>query len=168
MVAECATRRRRADEATLKYKKRTPSAQTVARQMTSARADLSRAQTVLVAAIEGAAPPLVEARTAVDAFHVMVRKKQVTALDDWLERASQSLVAAFGRGLARDRTAVNAEISTAWSNAQAEGRSSNTNWSNARCTGAGNSTCSKRPSLDRDPDLQQNCVRAKLPRRYKP
>lgn len=52
----------------------------------------------------------------------MVRKKQVTALDDWLERASQSLVAAFARGLARDRAAVDAAISTAWSNAQAEGQ----------------------------------------------
>lgn len=63
VVAEWATRRRRADEATLERMKRTPSVRTVARLMTSARDDLSRAQTVLVAAIEAAAPALVEART---------------------------------------------------------------------------------------------------------
>ena len=56
VVAVGATRRRRADAANLEHLKRTPSARTVARLMTTARDDLSRAQTVLVAAIEGAAP----------------------------------------------------------------------------------------------------------------
>ena len=50
VVAEWATRRRRADAANLETLKRTPSARTVARLMTTARDDLSRAQTVLVAA----------------------------------------------------------------------------------------------------------------------
>ena len=66
MVGEWVTRRRRADEANLERLKRTPSARTVARLMTGARDDLSRAQTVTVAAIEAAAPALVEARDIVD------------------------------------------------------------------------------------------------------
>jgi transposase len=122
VVTEWATRRRRADEANLERLKRTPSARTVARLMTTARDDLSRAQTVTVAAIEAAAPALVEAREIVEAFHTMIRKKKTTALDKWLEWAGGSLVASFARGLARDRAAVHAAIDTAWSNAQAEGQ----------------------------------------------
>jgi transposase len=122
VVTEWATRRRRADEANLERLQRTPSARTIARLMTGARDDLSRAQTVTVAAIEAAAPELVEARDIVDAFHTLIRQKKAAALDDWLERAGQSLVASFARGLARDRAAVHAAIATAWSNAQAEGQ----------------------------------------------
>ena len=122
VVTEWATRRRRADEANLERLQRTPSARTVARMMTGARDDLSRAQTVTVAAIEAAAPALVEARDIVDAFHTLIRQKKAAALDDWLQRAAQSLVASFARGLARDRGAVHAAIATAWSNAQAEGQ----------------------------------------------
>ena len=122
VVAEWATWRRRADAANLEHLKRTPSARTVARRMTTARDDLSRAQTVLVAAIEAAAPALVEARDIVDAFHTMVRQKKATALDDWIERAAASLLASFARGLAKDRAPVHAAIATAWSNAQAEGQ----------------------------------------------
>jgi len=122
VVTEWATRRRRADEANLERLKRTPSARTVARLMTTARDDLSRAQTVTVAAIEAAAPALVEAREIMEAFHAMIRKKKTSALDGWLERAGDSLIASFARGLARDRAAVCAAIDTAWSNAQAEGQ----------------------------------------------
>jgi len=122
VVTEWATRRRRADEANLERLQHTPSARTIARLMTGARDDLSRAQTVTVAAIEAAAPALVEARDIVDAFHTLIRQKRAAALDDWLDRAGQSLVAPFARGLARDRAAVDAAIATAWSNAQAEGQ----------------------------------------------
>ena len=52
------------------------------RLMTTERDDLSRAQTVLVAAIEAAAPALVEARDIVDAFHIMLRQKKAAGLDD--------------------------------------------------------------------------------------
>jgi transposase len=122
VVTEWATRRRRAEEANLERLKRTPSARTVARLMTTARDDLSRAQTVTVAAIEAAAHTLVEAREIVEAFHAIIRKKKSAALDKWLEWAGGSLIASFARGLARDRPAVLAAIDTAWSNAQAEGQ----------------------------------------------
>jgi transposase len=102
--------------------KRVPSARTVARLMTTARDDLTRAQTLTVAAIEAAVPPLVEAREIVDAFHALIRKKKAAALDGWLAQAEQSLLAPFARGLARDHLAVRAAIATAWSNAQAEGQ----------------------------------------------
>ncbi len=85
VVTEWATRRRRADEANLETLKRTPSARTVARLMTTSRDHLSRAESVTVAAIEAAAPALVEAREIIDAFHVLVRKKTVAALDPWLD-----------------------------------------------------------------------------------
>ncbi len=122
VVSEWATRRRRADEANLERLRRTPSARTIARLMTTARDDLSRSQTVTVAAIEAAAPALVEAREIVEAFHTMVRQKKEAALDGWLQRAGQSLIVSFANGLARDHLAVRAAISTAWSNAQAEGQ----------------------------------------------
>jgi transposase len=84
--------------------------------MTTARDYLPRAQTV--AAIEAAAPALVEALEIVEAFHAMIRKRKTAALDNWLERAGGSLIASF----ARDRSAVHAAIEAAWSNAQAEGQ----------------------------------------------
>ena len=122
VVTEWATRRRRADEISLEALKRVPSARTVARLMTTARHDLSRAQTVTVAAIEMAVPMLVQARDIVDAFHTLIRRKNEEALEEWLEKAAHTLLAQFARGLARDHLAVRAAIATAWSNAQAEGQ----------------------------------------------
>ena len=122
VVTEWATRRRRADEVNLEALKRVPSARTVARLMTTARDDLSRAQTVTVAAIEMAVPMLVQARDIVDAFHTLIRRKKEEALEEWLKEAAHTLLAPFARGLARDHLAVRAAIATAWSNAQAEGQ----------------------------------------------
>ena len=122
VVGEWASRRRRSEQMDVEGLKRVPSARTVARLMTTAPDDLTRAQTLTVAAIEAAAPPLVEAREIVDAFHSLIRRKKAAALDDWLARAEQSLLAPFARGLARDHLAVRAAIATAWSNAQAEGQ----------------------------------------------
>ncbi len=122
VVAEWATRRRRAEQVNVEGLSRVPSARTVARLMTMARDSLSKTQTVTVAAIEEAVPTLVQAREIVEAFHALIRRKQEAALDGWLEIAATSLVAPFARGLARDHLAVRAAISTAWSNAQAEGQ----------------------------------------------
>lgn len=122
VVAEWATRRRRAEQVNVEGLSRVPSARTVARLMTMARDGLSRTQTVTVAAIEAAVPTLVQARDLVDDFHSLIRRKQEAALDGWLDMAAASLLAPFARGLARDHLAVRAAISTAWSNAQAEGQ----------------------------------------------
>lgn len=122
VVTEWATRRRRADTVNAQGLRHVPSARTVARLMTAPREDLSQAQTVTVAAIETAVPALAEARNIVEAFHVLIRRKQEGALDGWLAEAAESLLAPFARGLARDHLAVRAAIATAWSNAQAEGQ----------------------------------------------
>jgi transposase len=122
VVTEWATRRRRAETANLNRLSRTPSARTIARLLTVERNQLSRAQSVTVALIEDAAPALIEARELMAAFHALIRQKKVQALDEWLSCASASLISAFARGLANDQIAVRAAISTAWSNAQAEGQ----------------------------------------------
>jgi hypothetical protein len=49
--------------------------------MTIARDQLSKAESVRIAAIEAAAPALVEARRLVERFHAMLRKKIVTDLE---------------------------------------------------------------------------------------
>ncbi|MEZ2223528.1 ISL3 family transposase [Rhizobium sp. RCC_161_2] len=122
VVTEWATRRRMAEKMDCGALSRTPSARAVARLMTIGRDDLSKSQTVTVAAIEGGVPQLVEAREVVAAFQAMIRKKSLADLEPWLERARSSLVAAFANGVAKDRAAVSAAISSPWSNGQTEGQ----------------------------------------------
>lgn len=101
---------------------RAPSAKTIARLMTIGRDDLSKSETVTVAAIEGGVPLLVEAREAIAAVEAMIRKKSLDDLDPWLERARTGLVASFANGVVKDRAAVSAAITSPWSNGQTEGQ----------------------------------------------
>jgi transposase len=64
----------------------------------------------------------VEAREVITAFHTMIRKKAHADLDPWLERACASLVASFANGVTKDKAAINAAITTSWSNGQTEGQ----------------------------------------------
>src|SRR6266404_1563197 len=66
------------------------------------RDDLSKAETVTIAAIEGGAPLLVEAREIIAAFQAIIRKKSLAELEAWLERARSSLVASFANGIIKD------------------------------------------------------------------
>lgn len=75
-----------------------------------------------VAAIEGGVPLLVEAREAIAAFQTMIRKKSITDLDPWWEKARTGLVASFANGVVKDRAAVSAAITSPWSNGQTEGQ----------------------------------------------
>lgn len=59
-------------------------------------------------------------REIVADFHDMVRKKHAHNLTPWIARAQQSLVAAFGRGVARDEAAVRAAIMLPWSSGETE------------------------------------------------
>jgi transposase len=86
------------------------SARAIARLTTTARDSLSKAETIAIAAIEGGAPSLVEAREIIGDFHAMVRKTAVMELSLWLDRACQSLVASFGNGVRKDEAAVRAAI----------------------------------------------------------
>ena len=98
-----------------------PSARTLARLLTVGRDHLSKADTVTVAAIEGGVPILVEARTLLDRFHAMVRRKS-SDLDGWVADATNSLLASFAAGVSKDKTAVAAAITEPWSNGQTEGQ----------------------------------------------
>ncbi len=122
VVAEWATRRRRAEKADDKSLHRVPSARTIARLMTTGRDTLSKSETVTIAAIEHGVPLLVEAREIITAFHTMIRKKSQEGLDPWIERACKSLVASFANGVTKDKAAINAAITTSWSNGQTEGQ----------------------------------------------
>lgn len=121
VVTEWATRRRRAETATDQQLQRVPSARTLARLLTVGRDHLSKADTVTVAAIEGGVPILVEARTLLDRFHAMVRRKS-SDLDGWVADATNSLLASFAAGVSKDKTAVAAAITEPWSNGQTEGQ----------------------------------------------
>jgi transposase len=52
----------------------------------------------------------------------MVRKKSIADLEPWLERARSTLVASFANGVIKDKAAVAAAITSAWSNGQTEGQ----------------------------------------------
>jgi transposase len=121
VVSEWAARRRQAEKVEGALN-RTPSARTVARLLTINRDDLSKADTITVAAIEGGVPMLVEAREIIAAFQAMIRKKTPADLDPWLERARTSLVGSFANGVAKDKKAVSAAITSPWSNGQTEGQ----------------------------------------------
>ena len=121
VVGEWATRRRRAETASDRHLRKVPSARTIARLMTTARDRLAKADTVLIAAIEGGAPDLVEARALMERFHTMIRTKSA-GLDGWLADAASSLIASFANGIRRDQLAVAAAIQQPWSNGPVEGQ----------------------------------------------
>ncbi|RJG52585.1 ISL3 family transposase [Sphingobium terrigena] len=122
VVTEWATRRWRADKVDADTLQRVPSARTIARLMTIERNDLTKAETLTVAAVENGVPSLVEARQIIDGFHLMIRRKAGADLDPWIIRARASLVASFANGVARDIAAVRAAVVSQWSNGQTEGQ----------------------------------------------
>ncbi len=121
VVGEWAGRRRRAEKAESAVG-HAPSARTIARLLTTGRDDLTKAETVTVAAIESGVTLLVEARDLIAGFQDMIRRKTTTELDAWLDRAKGGLVAAFANGLTKDKAAVTAAIASPWSNGQTEGQ----------------------------------------------
>ncbi len=120
MVGEWATRRRRAEEAEIERLQRVPSARTLARWLTTGRDCLTKAETLMVAAVENGVPALVEAREAIGAFQMMVRAMVPDRREGWLARAGAGLVASFARGVGQDRAAVQAAMTLPWSNRQTE------------------------------------------------
>jgi len=122
VVLEWATRRRRAERTDASSLARVPSARTIARLMTIGRDNLTKAETVAIAAIESGVPTLVEAREIVADFHAMIRTNRAELLSSWIERASSSLIASLANGVRRDEAAVRAAIVSAWSNGQTEGQ----------------------------------------------
>ena len=123
VVSEWSGRRKRAERADAGAIGRAPSARTIARQLTIGRDQLSKAQTITVAAIERGVVALAEARDILADFQAILRRKALTELDAWLDRAARSLVATFANRIAKDKNAVQAAIVSAWSNGQTEGQS---------------------------------------------
>lgn len=121
VVSEWATRRRRAEKIDAETLTCVPSARTIARLMTNGRDKLSKAETMIIAAIENGLPHLVNARELIADFHQMIRTKAISGLEPWLEQAAGSLVASFGNGVRKDEAAVRAAITSPWSNGQTEG-----------------------------------------------
>ena len=52
----------------------------------------------------------------------MIRKRIASDLEPWLAEAAASPIASFATGIARDKAAVRAAITEAWSNGQTEGQ----------------------------------------------
>lgn len=121
VVGEWATRRRRSERADGAIASRLPPARTIARTMLSGRDHLSRSEAVMVGAIERALPALATAPDLVERFHRMVRARASDALPAWVSEATTSMLAPFGRGIAADKAAVSAALTTPWSNGPTEG-----------------------------------------------
>jgi transposase len=119
-VGEWTTRRRRSEAVSKQQLQRVPSARTIARLMTIERDYMTKADAVVIAAIEAGVPSLVETRTLIDQFHDMIRKKDEAKLDAWLANAKTSLVSSFATGVLKDIAAVRAAITQPWSNGQVE------------------------------------------------
>ena len=90
--------------------------------MTNGRDLLSKSETVTIAAIEAGVPLLVEARILILDFQSMIRDKAAAGLKSWLERAGQSLITSFARGVTNDEAAVRSAMTLPWSNGQTEGQ----------------------------------------------
>jgi hypothetical protein len=90
VVGEWATRRRRTEKAADRQFRKVPAAQTIARQMTIMRDDLTKADCVTIAAIEATVPALAEAGAFVERFNTMIRRKIATDLDAWIMDAKAS------------------------------------------------------------------------------
>jgi transposase len=69
-----------------------------------------------------AAPELAEAADLALAFGHMVRDKDGSRLDAWLDTAAASGLAPFARGLRQDLAAVRAALSLPWSTSPVEGQ----------------------------------------------
>ena len=78
-VSEWATGRRRADKTGAKSLTCIASARTIARLLTTNRDNLTKSETVTIAAIESGVPFLVAARDIIADFHLMVRRKAGSA-----------------------------------------------------------------------------------------
>jgi transposase len=122
VISEWSTRRRRAEKTDAQNLQRIPSARKIARLMTIGRDLLTKAETVMVVAIEAGVPTLVEAREIITEFHLMIRRRLETGLIPWIERARAILIASFANGVARDEAAVRGAITSSWSNGQTEGQ----------------------------------------------
>ena len=86
------------------------------------RDHVTKADTVIVAAVEAGVPGLADARDLMERFQTMIRTKTTVELDGWIEQARTSLIAPLARGVSKDVAAIRAAITEPWSNGQTEGQ----------------------------------------------
>ena len=122
VVSEWTTRRRRSETMTTAQLRKVPSARSIARLMTLKRDHLTKAETILVTAIENGVPTLAGARALIDRFQSIIRSRAIVDLDPWIADASPSLLVSFVRGVQNDLAAVRAAVTEPWSNGQTEGQ----------------------------------------------
>jgi len=122
VVAEWATRQRRTEKAGIELAQTAPPARLLSRLMSTRRDALSKADAIMVAAIEIGVPKLAAARDMMERFHHIFRTRDTDALATWMTDASTSLLASFGKGIAADLAAVRAALTEPWSNGQTEGQ----------------------------------------------
>src|SRR6266852_1550317 len=122
VVAEWATRRRRAETTGCERLRKPPPARMLSRLLLSERDHLTKGDAITVARIERSVPVLVSARELVERFHQMVRDRDPAALPAWITDAAGSVLASFGKGIVADRGAVAAAMTQPWSNGQTEGQ----------------------------------------------
>jgi hypothetical protein len=120
VVAEWATRRRRAEGAGRETLRKVPPARVLSRLMLSLRDHLTKEDAITVASIERDVPILVPARDLVERFHRMVRERDPDALPAWITDAAGSVLASFGKGIVADQ--VLAALTQPWSNGLTEGQ----------------------------------------------
>ena len=122
VVAEWATRRRRAEEVGRTLSRTAPPARQLSRLLTTRRDHLSKADAITVASIESGVPAFGIARDLMDRVHRMLRASDADALTPWLADTGDSLLALFGKGVKADLAAVRAALVEPWSNGQTEGQ----------------------------------------------
>lgn len=122
VVTEWATRQRRNESAPEGRPRKPPSARSIARLMTIARDQLSKADALMVTLIERAVPGLVAGRDLLDRFQTIIRAKTASELQSWINDATDSLLGSFAAGIVADQRAIAAAITESWSNGQTEGQ----------------------------------------------
>ena len=163
VVAEWTTRRRRAERMQAQGQQKAPSARTLARLMSFGRDHLTKADTVIVAAVEAGVPDLADASNLLERFQTMIRTKAAAELDGWIDQAKISLIAPLARGVSNDAAAIRAAITEPWSNGQTEGHITRLKLVKRQMYGRAISTCSKQgSSVPHDGERQRNCVRANI------
>ena len=122
VVAEWATRRRRAESTGCERLHKPPPARVLSRLLLSERDRLTKSDAVTVARIERSIPALVSARDLIGRFHRMVRERNAGVLPSWITDTACSVLASFAKGIVADRDAVTAALTEPWSNGQTEGQ----------------------------------------------
>jgi transposase len=87
--------------------------------------ELTTDQQAFLTAFAHRCPAAARVQNLVQEFHPLLRQRRAEALDPWLQDARDAGIpelTSFVRGVARDKDAVVAACSQAWSNGQVEGQ----------------------------------------------